>query len=220
MNWTIEGLGEAVADPGRWAGGGAVAAMSLVGATATAELVLRLSHRRRDLSDDQKQILGALLEEISTSRSIFLTAIDEDMSSLEQLMSAQRALRRARKQGAVEENDEAAVESKRAVQEAIESPLRTARRAAGLLEAIDQATAYARPFTLSDLGAAAATTRGAITSLLLMAEVNLDLLENVENATRYRAEIQKIGADAEWRAARIVETTRDAIHGTGSQDQG
>lgn len=210
--WTIEKLGAEVAEPGRFAGGGAVAAMSLVGAAATAELVISLSQRRRNLNEDQVKRLDELARMARAFRDEFLAAIDADIDSLNVLMEAQRTLRRARKS-----EDESAIESAtsrmaQAVQGAIDTPLAIARDAVRLLDAIAEAQPSARWFTMSDLGAAAATTRGAIDSLLLMAEVNLGMVDDPDEVSRLRQEILDLSTVTHTTADRVIAATRETIH--------
>jgi methenyltetrahydrofolate cyclohydrolase len=209
--WTIAGLAEEVASTSRYAGGGAVAAMSLVGAAATAGLVIGLSRRRRDIDPTAAEKLDRLADLASATRKTFLDAIDLDIGSLNELMDAQRALRQARKaddEGAIAAANESL---QRAVREAIDIPIDVARDAVQLLRGIDDARAFARAFTMSDLAAAAATTRGAIESLVLMAEVNLGLLEDQEYAARAQQEVDAIEREAARLSQTIIDETRNTI---------
>jgi methenyltetrahydrofolate cyclohydrolase len=208
--WTIEGLGSEVANPDRFAGGGAVAAMSLVGATATAELVFQISAKRRKIEESDRKNLENAIQLCQRLRTVFRTAIDEDIASLTELMDSQSQLRQARKAsedipGAVSRRSEEAVSA------AIESPLRVARDAKRLLRTIDELQHLARPFTASDLGAAAATCAGAITSLLLMAEVNLGMVSDDEELTRIAQEIEDLYSHSEDQARNVIAQTRAVI---------
>lgn len=192
--------------------------MSLVGAAATAELVFQLTARRRGLGDEDRQRLETMIERARTLRARFLNAIDEDMVSLTELMDAQRSSRRARKSPEEYDPDVAATRLGSAVDQAIQTPLHAARDAMTLLEDIESALPLASTFTVSDLGAAAATTEGAITSLLLMAEVNLGMVANTEEATRLGDELQQIADEASERARAIVSSTRGTITAKPDQD--
>jgi methenyltetrahydrofolate cyclohydrolase len=208
--WSIEELGVEVARTDRYAGGGAVAAMSLVGAAATAELVFQLSAGRKNIEPQERASLDAAVELCGRLRQIFQHAIDEDIASLTELMDAQSQLRKARKaEGEVP--DKLEVRSRDAVEAAIETPLRVARDAKRLLRTIDELQHLSRPFTASDLGAAAATSFGAITSLLLMAEVNLGMIDSEEEATRIAQEIEDLYSQSEEQANNVVARTRSVI---------
>lgn len=208
--WTIQDLGEEIARTDRFAGGGAAAAMSLVGAAGTAELVFQLSARRRSTDIGDRERLEEAARLCSRLRTIFLLAIDEDIASLTELMDAQSQHRSARKSGdeipaPVEQRMEQAVEA------AIETPLRVARDAKRLLRTIEELQHLARTFTTSDLGAAAATTFGAITSLLLMAEVNLGMVRNEADATRIAQEIEDLYSQSQEQVNNVVAHTRNVI---------
>jgi methenyltetrahydrofolate cyclohydrolase len=210
LAWTIEGLGAEVADPDRFAGGGAVAAMSLVGATATAELVFHISVNRRKITESDRTNLENAIQLCQRLRTVFRKAIDEDIASLTELMDSQSHLRRARKANA----DVPSVITRRsedAVSAAIESPLRVARDAKRLLRTIDELHHLAKPFTASDLGAAAATCAAAITSLLLMAEVNLGMVSDEEEMTRIAQEIEDLYSQSENQARNVIAQTRTVI---------
>lgn len=215
--WTVSQLGEVVARTDEYAGGGAVAAMSLVGAAATAELVFQLSARRRTLSEGDRQRLHEKIERARQLRSHFLSAIDHDMASLVELMDAQQQMRRARKEQGEHDLETANTRLQAAVSAAIQAPLRVANEASTLLEDIQDALPLARSFTVSDLGAAAATTRGAISSLLLMAEVNLGMLEDARESERLAQEINRLAETSSGQADEIVATTRRMINATTDQ---
>jgi formiminotetrahydrofolate cyclodeaminase len=208
--WTIEKLGAEIARTDRFVGGGAAAAMSLVGATSTAELVFRISAGRRNVEPVDRELLEDAVELCTRLRSIFQHAIDEDIASLNELMDAQSSLRRARKSS---DQVPPEVESRatQAVEEAIETPLRVARDGKRLLRTIEELQHLAKPFTASDLGAAAATSWGAITSLLLMAEVNLGMITSEEDSTRIAQEIEDLYSQSEEQANSVIAYARSVI---------
>lgn len=208
--WTIENLSDEVARTDRFAGGGVVAAMSLAGAAAIAELVFQLSAGRKKLEEAERAQLTDAVTLCRTLRTIFQHAIDEDIASLTELMDAQSQLRKARKTSS-EVSPEIVQRSSQAVEAAIETPLRLARDAKRLLRTIDDLQHLARPFTASDLGAAAATSAGAITSLLLMAEVNLGMVVDENEATRIAQEIEDLYSQTQDQARSVVEHTRGVI---------
>ncbi len=208
--WTIDKLVETIASTDQLAGGGAVAAMSLAGAAATAELVFQLSAGRKNLETHDRSELERAVQLCQGLRQMFLQAIDEDIAALTELMDSQSQLRKARK--SAEDVPASIVErSREAVDAAIENPLRVARDGKRLLRTIDELQHLARPFTASDLGAAAATSAGAITSLLLMAEVNLAMVDQEEEATRIAQEIEDLYSQSQEQANNVVAQTRSVI---------
>ena len=208
--WTVDSLANEVARTDRYAGGGAVAAMSLAGAAATAELVFQLSAGRRKISEEDRGKLKDAVQLCQRLRAIFQHAINEDIAALTELMDAQSQLRSARKSdhGAAPELEQRSAD---AIAAAIETPLRLARDAKRLLRTIDELQCLARPFTASDLGAAAATSAGAITSLLLMAEVNLGMITDDVEETRIAQEIDDLYSQSQDQASRVVARTRSVI---------
>jgi formiminotetrahydrofolate cyclodeaminase len=209
--WTIAGLAGSVADPERYVGGGAVAAMSLAGAAATIELVTGLSARRKRVSEEDRKRLTELLELAQSLRTAFLTLIDTDIKALEALMETQRQLRRARKSGDSDALQVATIAAGEAVEQAIAIPLEAADRATELLEATVDAIHLAVPFTMSDLGAACATIRGGVASMLLMAEVNVGLMSNEVDQTRALDRIEALFGRIDQLDDRAISTTRERI---------
>jgi formiminotetrahydrofolate cyclodeaminase len=208
--WTIKGLCSQVAAADQFAGGGAVASMSLAGAAATAELVFTLSARRKKISDEDRLRLNNAVALCHQLQKVFQHAIDEDMAALNELMDAQSRLRSARRDGATPDA-EVVKRAREAVDTAIETPLQIARDGRRLLRTIDELQQLARPFTASDLGAAAATCLGAITSLVLMAEVNLSLVEEEKTAERIAQEIDDLYSQSREQADNVVANTRSVI---------
>jgi formiminotetrahydrofolate cyclodeaminase len=196
-----------VADPETYAGGGAVAAASLAGAAATAELVFTLTGRRRKLDANQRQRVNALAVGARELRGEFLDAMQRDMDVLAALMEALRQRRRTRGREAPEDQQAMAL----VAGEAIDVPIRVAEDGLRLLEFIDEASPLARTFTLSDLGAAAATAHGAIVSMLLMARANLDLVTDREETRRQRSRIEAIESAARDHSEQIIGSVYAAM---------
>lgn len=209
-HWTITGLSDQVASPDHFAGGGAIAAMSLAGAAATAELVFELSTTRKKIDEVDRARLREAVALCQRLRTIFEHAIDEDIAALTELMDSQSQARSARRHGGAVPED-IRQRSDDAVEAAMETPLRVARDAKRLLRTIEELQPLAKSFTVSDLGAAAATCSGAITSLLLMAEVNLSLINDESSAARIAQEIDDLYSQSREQADRIVASTREAI---------
>jgi formiminotetrahydrofolate cyclodeaminase len=210
-NWTISDLAETVADPDKYAGGGAIAAMSLAGAAATTELVLVLTKKRKGLDEETKNHLQETLERTRGLRARFLASINEDIRILTDLMNALRGQRQVKKLEDSDATERARSHLDRALTQAIDSPVVVARMGVELLDSILVCQDNARTFTMSDLGAAAATAAGAITSMLFMADVNIDMHRNDAYRRQKREEIDEIRERAKHLSDRIVDRTWSEI---------
>ncbi|MEX1158880.1 MAG: cyclodeaminase/cyclohydrolase family protein [Thermomicrobiales bacterium] len=198
------------ADPDVFCGGGSVAAVTAAGAAATALLVLRLNVKRRANASVREGIQLAIA---TTEAAIeeFLASADDDISTLAELLAAQRALK------AGGSNDAYLM----ALTNAAESPLRMAERIASFLDVVEAQLPISSRFTVSDLGAAAVLAEGAARAALLTAEVNIALLGDangsdpvvVRRLEERRAELR---SKVVQRSIAIEESTRVMMLGTGS----
>src|SRR5919206_2688056 len=91
----ISWIAEHVADPAHHSGGVVIAAITLAGASAAAELVLNLAVRRKSHAGSKEEIEAAIAR-IRDLREQFLLAADEDMAAFERLLEVQRAKREGR----------------------------------------------------------------------------------------------------------------------------
>lgn len=206
---------ERLADPEQFCGGGAVAAMTLAASAATVELVVGLAHRRRALAAKRPEI-ERILATVRGLRPDLLGAADRDIALLQTLLKAQRAAREA-SDASPDEQQRATSAVNEALWQAATAPVELAARALDMLYLILQALEFATRFTISDLGAAAALSNGAIEASLLMSEVNLALLGDDERADELRQTIYGIRQEAPDITWDILEQTRGTIAGKASK---
>jgi formiminotetrahydrofolate cyclodeaminase len=207
---SIRDFCEQIADPERFSGGGAVAALTSASAAATALLVARLADRRRGPSSGQtlstSQQLGELVER-------FFGSADRDLQVLADLLAAQRSMRA----------DGIRAPYVAALRAAAEEPLRLASEIALLLEIIRRDLPRANRFTVSDLGAAAVLARGAAHAALLTARVNVALLRSEPGAEDQSVDLDTrataLGNAIDAISEEIVDLTTARIEGTGTVKQ-
>ncbi len=198
-----------VADSGHNSGGGVVAAVTLAGAAASAELVLRLAARRKTLAPRREEIEG-LLGAVVAHRVSFERAPDRDIAAFTQLVETQRLAKQVR------EHDPAAADRslQTAYVQAAQVPLDLSSEALDFLRIVERALEVASRFTISDLGAAAALARGAIDAALLTVDANLAYVDDVE-AGPLREEANAIRAQAGQITDRVMATAASVISGRG-----
>lgn len=199
-----------IGDPDIFCGGGSVAALSAAGAAATALLVMRLNVKRKSNADQREQIQAAI-DRTASMIDDFYAAADSDITTLDELLATQRAMR-----SGGPKSDYLA-----ALTRAAESPLHMGELILGLLDAIEGQLAISTRFTISDLGAAAVLAEGAGRAALLTAEVNIALLGEADDAnTDVTTEMDRRRNDIRQRisdqSARIEETSRMVVRGDRS----
>ncbi len=208
MSW----IARQIADPERPVGGGAMAGITLAGAAASAELVVRFAVRRKANAAHRAEI-EEILRGIVDLRPRFLAGADEDLDALTRLLAAQRAVKQAT---TPEERDQARNQLHQVTVQAAEIPIALASGALNLLRLVERALPFATRFTISDLGVAAALANGAISAALLTSDINIALLdESPPTAQELREAASAIRAAAPPLAAMIVERARARISGTG-----
>lgn len=196
-----------VADPGHNSGGGVIVGLTLAGAAASAELVLRLAARRKSLASRRDEV-ETLLDAVESHRASFEGAAERDIAAFTRLVDTQREAKRKR-----EQHPEAAkMELQRAYVHAAQAPLSLAREALDFIKEVEQAVELASRFTISDLGAAAALARGAIDAAVLTIDANLAYVDDAQ-ADPLRHEAAMIRANAGKIADRVVELATDVISG-------
>jgi formiminotetrahydrofolate cyclodeaminase len=202
---SLRDLVRQVADPACNAGGGVVVGMTLAGAAASAELVLRLAVKRKSLTSKRDQI-AQLLERVATSRRTFEGSADEDKAAFEELVAVQRAVKQ------LPEGE--AAEAKRLLNDAYvraaSIPLSLARAALELMRDAEAGLEYASRFTVSDIGAAAALAHGALQAALLTVSANLAYIDEATAATT-QAEMIEIRNEAAAITQRVLQASIDAI---------
>lgn len=165
---SLRDLVRQVADPARNAGGGVVVGMTLAGAAASAELVLRLAVKRKSLADRRDEI-AILLERVASARRTFEGSADEDKAAFEELVAVQRSVKQ------LPESEAAQADRLRnaAYVRAASVPLLLARAALELMQNAEAGIEFASRFTVSDIGAAVAMAHGALEAALLTVSANL-----------------------------------------------
>ncbi len=196
-----------VADPSHNSGGGVIAGLTLAGAAASAELVLRLAVRRKSLADQREQI-EKLLNGVVNHRVSFENAADRDIAAFTELVNTQREMKLLRKEAPAE----ADTRLQSAYVHAAEVPLALSREAIEFMEEVQSSLDFASRFTVSDLGAAAALARGAIDAALLTVDANLAYIDNCVTKP-LRDEARMIRARASKIADDVIERASDSISG-------
>lgn len=169
---SILDMNAAVADPDIFCGGGSIAALTASSAAALTRLVLGLAAKRKSNRDYQDAISAAATRVLQLEAEVASLA-DRDIEVLDDLLKAQRSLKKT------DDRSEYA----RALKEAAESPVLIARACLELLEIITAQMDRATRFTVSDLGAAAALAQGAARAAIFTSEVNVALLENEDTVS-------------------------------------
>ncbi len=201
-----------VADPAVSAGGGVIAGLTLAGASAAAELVVRLAVRRKSLAARRTEI-EALLVQVSRHRELFEQAADHDMEAFTALVEVQRQAKQLRESDPLQ--SQAMLQD--AYVRAAEVPLELSREGLVFLIEVEQALEFASKFTISDLGAAATLARGAIDAALLTVDANLAYVTD-ERASALRAELLQIRANAWEMGERILTLATNVIMNQGNGD--
>ena len=196
-----------VADPSHNSGGGVIAGLTLAGAAASAELVLRLAARRKSLADRKEQI-EKLLNDVVAHRISFENAADRDIAAFTELVNTQREAKKLR------DEDPAAADAslRSAYVHAAQVPLALSREAIEFMEEVQSSLGFASRFTISDLGAAAALARGATDAALLTVEANLAYIDD-DLASPLRDEARMIRERAGKIADDVIEHASDTISG-------
>lgn len=196
-----------VADPARNSGGGVVVGLTLAGAAASAELVLRLAAKRKSLAARRGEI-AALLGEVEAARRSFEDAADQDVAAFNQLVEVQREV----KQLPEIDRDGARDRLTTAYVRASDVPMNLARQALEFMRDAERGLEFASRFTISDIGAAAALARGAIEAALLTVEANLAYVDD-DLVSGRRDEMAALRAEATSIADRVLAVATQTITG-------
>lgn len=208
---SVSWIAEQIADPERPAGGGAMAGVTLAGAAASAELVVRFAARRKANAAHRAEI-EEILGGIQALRPRFLSGADEDLDALAWLLATQRAVKQAESPS---EREQAKERIHQATVHAAAIPIELASSALMLLRLIERALPFATRFTISDLGVAATLANGAISAALLTSDINIALLDGSPTAGELQAMATAIRTEASPLGDRIVGRVRTRIAGTG-----
>lgn len=211
INLPARTLFDQVADPAHNSGGGVVAGVTLAGAAASAELVLRLAARRKSLAGRADEITG-LLNQIVAYRSSFEGSADRDIAAFSELVETQRAVKPLRDQ----DPDEVRRRLQVAYVHAANVPLGLAREATEFMSHVEKGLEFASRFTISDLGAAAALARGAIDAALLTVDANLAYIDD-DRAVELRNSAASIRRSASDISDRVIKRATDVISGSAKE---
>lgn len=202
---SLRDLVRQVADPAQNAGGGVVVGITLAGAAASAELVLRLAVKRKSLADRRDEI-AQLLEKVAADRRTFEESADEDKVAFEELVAVQRSVKQL-------PESEAAERERRlnaAYVRAASVPLSLARAALDLIRNTEAGLEFASRFTVSDIGAAATLAQGALEAALLTVSANLAYIDEA-TATETQAEMAEIRREATTITERVLRAATAQI---------
>lgn len=184
-----------------------IAALTLSGAAASAELVLRLAARRKSFAERKAEI-EALLSDVIRHRAFFESALDRDIAAFAALVDTQRQAKILQP----DDPDRAAELLQGAYVHAAEAPLELSRRALDFMHDVEQGLEYASRFTVSDVGSAAVLARGGIDAALLTVEANLSYIDDIR-ARPLRAELTRIRPEAERISERVWSRSTELING-------
>jgi formiminotetrahydrofolate cyclodeaminase len=204
---SLRDLVRQVADPARHAGGGVIVGMTLAGAAASAELVLRLAVKRKSLASRRDEI-AQLLEDVASARRTFEGAADDDMTAFEELVAVQRSVKQLPESDSIE----AGQRLNAAYVRAASVPLSLARQALGLMRNAEAGLEFASRFTVSDIGAAAVLAQGALEAALLTVKANLAYVD-ATTAEATRSEMVHIQEEASAITVRVLRRAAEVISG-------
>lgn len=197
-------LTDQIADPGHHSGGGTVAAISASLAGALTAMIGRLSANRRSNRTSRDDI-QSVIDQVNGLIAKLQASADSDSEVLVELMTAYR--QRSTNEARYIEMLHRAAQSTLALGDDIHQ----------LLLLIEQLLPFATRFTVSDLGAAATISQGALTAAMLTADVNVRLIrdatgesDEVANLGRRVDELQSSGRTL---AQQIEARTRKALAG-------
>lgn len=179
---------DAVAQPSATPGGGSVAALAGALGASLGQMVAGLSRKKKSQAVYVDQLSEAVAHFQTAARAL-AEAIDRDAASFDSVMSAYKL-----PQGTAGEQQERDAAIQRALHDAANVPLETARRAADIFERLRQLEPMASPSMKSDICVgrlmAAAAVRGALENV----EINLESIADSGFADRVRAETSTLAA--------------------------
>lgn len=199
---SLADLTAALASDAPTPGGGTAAALAGAMGAALAEMVaaLTLSKEKyaaaheavRPIADDALEAHGELLQ-----------LAREDAESYDAVVAARRLPK-----GTDEERETRAREMAAANRLAAEVPMRTARRAARLLESIPVLAEKGNPNAASDAGAAALLLEAAVQGALLNVAINLEGAGDPAYAEELRSESARLGSFAAAKREQVLALVR------------
>lgn len=170
-------------------GGGSIAALSAATAAALTEMVANLTIGKKkyvEVEEEMKEVAKTLL----AAREELIRDIDKDADSYDQVMQAFKLPK---------ETEKEIDERKNAIQEATKKaalvPLEVAKKAFGLMEAIEMVVVKGNQNAVTDGAVAAMMARTAVLSALYNVKINLGSIKDVafvEETSKKVAELESM----------------------------
>lgn len=196
--WTIAQFVQHLADRHDPSGGGVLAAVTLAGAAAVAQMVIATQTRRRHADQHRRQTFETARDALATLGARLLHQADADRDALRALLTAMRSAEHATA------DPRGATALRDAARAAAECPLATASDGIELLRQLARVAPLCPPFVASDLAAAASLGRAAIDAALAMAQANVPLLDE-DGRRRVTAQIRSVREEADAIARVLAE---------------
>jgi glutamate formiminotransferase/formiminotetrahydrofolate cyclodeaminase len=183
-------------------GGGSVAALAGALAAALAAMVGRLTLGRKRYGLVRAEV-GALVIEADRLRNSLASRIDEDAAAYNRVA---RAYRLPKSTGEEQQAREEAIQ--RALIQAAEVPLATAREAVAALGMAETVARLGNTNALTDAGTAAHLARAAFEGAALNVRVNAEQLADREQAEGWLAELDQLRAQCDAGFAATLESLK------------
>jgi len=183
----VEPFIEQLAAPTATPGGGSAAAAAAAMAAGLATMVASMSRGKKAYLEYESQ-LSAAIARLSALREELKAAIDADAASYNSVM-------KAHKQGKTTDEKSAQAVIDTALKEATPVPLGVAERAQEVAQWAESLGPITSPSMKSDLTAAAALARAAITGALANVEINLVSLKDEAFAAEARKKAEAVRTD-------------------------
>ena len=195
----IDELASAAPTPG---GGGAA---SYVGAVASASMVGNLTVGKKTYAAVEDDV-RARLDALEHLRDKLLALIESDAQAFEPLAASYRMPKATPEEAAAKQ---AALQL--ALGPACDVPLIIMRTCAEVIDHADFLARNGSKLAVSDAGAAAVLARAAVVAASMNVYINAASMDDEARADRYRAEADRLIAEANERADGILAYTMDAI---------
>ncbi|SNS89566.1 Formimidoyltetrahydrofolate cyclodeaminase [Anaerovirgula multivorans] len=167
-------------------GGGSIAALSAATAAALTEMVANLTIGKKkyvEMEEEMKEVAKTLL----AAREELIRDIDKDADSYDQVMQAFKLPK---------ETEEEIDERKNAIQEATKKaalvPLEVAKKAFGLMEAIEMIVVKGNQNAVTDGAVAAMMARTAVLSALYNVKINLGSIKDAAFVEKVSGEVTEL----------------------------
>ena len=192
----IDELASAAPTPG---GGGAASYVGAV-ASALASMVGNLTVGKKTYAAVEDDV-RATLERLALLRNKLLALIESDAQAFEPLAASYRMPKATPEQAALQ----------LALGPACDVPLIIMRTCAEVIDHADFLARNGSKLAVSDAGAAAVLARAAVVAASMNVYINAASMDDEARADRYRAEADRLIAEANERADGILAYTMDAI---------